>query len=91
MVLKWLLFLRILSNALDPGTSREPMVRAFFHTLIVRAWVRRCARLLTLVINIQTSGRFFEPLYVGGKVRVTMSTWTKFASTGINFCQRFRI
>jgi hypothetical protein len=64
MVSKWLLFLRILSNALDPGTSREPMVRAFFHTLIVRAWVRRCARLLTLVKNIQTSGRFFEPLYV---------------------------
>jgi hypothetical protein len=63
MVLKWLLFLQILSNALHPGTSREPMVRAFFHTLIVRAWVRRCAGLLTLVKNIQTFGRFFEPLH----------------------------
>jgi hypothetical protein len=64
MILKWLLFLQILSNALDPGTSREPMVRAFFHTLIVRARVRRCVGLLTLVKNIQTSGRFFEPLYI---------------------------
>jgi hypothetical protein len=71
MVSKWLLFLRILSNALDPGTSREPMVRAFFHTLIVRAWIRRCARLLTLVKNIQTSGRFFEPLYLYDIMRMS--------------------
>jgi hypothetical protein len=65
MVSKWLLFLRILSNALDPGTSREPMVRAFFHTLIVRAWVRKCVGLLTLVKNIQTSGQFLSHCMYG--------------------------